>query len=56
MTEQELADLNAELLPFNQCVRTQDEGATYQLCNLVPVQILDDPVAFALLYGIVVVA
>jgi hypothetical protein len=44
LTEQQLTDLNAELLPLNQAVRTEDrDGVTiYQLCKLTPTQEIMD--------------
>jgi hypothetical protein len=37
MTAEELADLNKELLPLDQCV-TGDDDTGYTLCNLVRVK------------------
>jgi hypothetical protein len=56
MTATELRDLNVALLPTDRVVRTQVRGAVtaYQLCNLVPVQELTDPVAFAAANGVTV--
>ena len=52
-TEQEIADLNAELLPLNQAVRGNDDDG-YELCNLVPSKKIEDIVEFGLVYNVTI--
>lgn len=56
MTDQELADLNAALLPSREVVLADEhEGTTvYWLCRMVKAEKISDPTAFALPYGVVI--